>query len=57
MGDLHASVDAFCMGLPSTCGLPNLDAQVCMGACHDMPLPDQWDGLGLNDRDIYVAVC
>ena len=35
MGDLynvHASVDAFCMGLRSTSGLPNLDAQVCMGA-------------------------
>ena len=32
MGDLHASVDAFCMGLPSTSGLPNLDAQVCIGA-------------------------
>ena len=37
MGDLynvhvHASVDVFCMGLPSTSGLPNLDAQVCMGA-------------------------
>ena len=24
---------------------------------HDMPLPDQWDGLGLNDQDIHIAVC
>ena len=56
MGDLYVSVDAFCIGLYSTSGLPNLNALAWVLG-HDMPMVDQWDGFGLNDLDTHVAVC